>query len=151
MGQRFTHVRHRPAGAVLALGLAALGAWRTADAQSAPTPATGATSRVVATRALPPLDGSRLEVTLVEVTYPPGGTSAAHSHPCPVIGYVVRGAVRMQVKGEAEAVYRAGETFYEAPNGVHQVSANASATEPATFLASLTCDRPAPLVVPPPQ
>jgi quercetin dioxygenase-like cupin family protein len=28
------------------------------------------------------------------------------------------------VKGEAEAIYKAGESFYEAPNGVHLVSAD---------------------------
>ena len=50
-------------------------------------------------QALPQMDGSQLQVTTVEVTYPPGGSSTPHSHPCPVIGYVLKGAVRMQVKG----------------------------------------------------
>ena len=49
-------------------------------------------------------------------------------HPCPVIGYVLHGAVRMQVKGGPEALYQAGDSFYEAPNGIHLVSKNASAT-----------------------
>ena len=31
----------------------------------------------------------------------------------------------MQVKGEPEALYKAGQSFYEAPNGIHAVSANA--------------------------
>ena len=108
----------------------------------------GVSSRVVAARAIPPLDGAHLEATLVEVTYAPGASSAAHSHPCAVIGYVVSGAVRMQVKGEAEAIYKAGDTFYEAPNGVHQVSANASTTARAVFIASFTCDRKTTLSVP---
>lgn len=150
MAQRRS-VRSQPAFAAAAVALVAIGAWRAADAQPSAPPASGASSRVVATRALPPLDGSRLEATLVEVTYPPGATSSPHSHPCAVIGYVVSGAVRMQVKGEAEAVYHAGQTFYEAPNGVHQVSANASATEPATFIASFTCDRRTALTVPAPH
>src|ERR1700691_5694739 len=72
--------------------------------------------RPVFSQALPKLDGSELQVTTVEVTYPPGGSSAPHSHPCPVIGYVLKGAVRMQVKGGAAATYTAGESFYEAPN-----------------------------------
>ena len=29
-------------------------------------------------------------MTTVEVTYPPGGFSTPHSHPCPVIGYVLK-------------------------------------------------------------
>jgi quercetin dioxygenase-like cupin family protein len=49
------------------------------------------------------------------------------------------------VKGEPEAIYRAGESFYEAPNGVHVVSANASQTEAATFIAYFVCDHNTPL------
>ncbi len=90
---------------------------------------------------MPQLDGSHLRITSVEVTYAPGNYSAPHSHPCPVVGYVIRGAVRMQVKGGPETFYKAGESFYEAPNITHLVSANASSTEPATFLAYFLCDR----------
>jgi quercetin dioxygenase-like cupin family protein len=88
-----------------------------------------------------------MQVTTVEVTYPPGGSSAPHSHPCPVIGYVLKGAVRMQVKGGTEGIYRAGDSFYEEANGIHVVSKNASATEPATFLAYFICDHVGPLSV----
>lgn len=105
-------------------------------------PPLDARTRVVFSHALPTLDPSHMQVTTVEVTYPPGGSSTPHSHPCPVIGYVLKGAVRMQVKGGTEAVYRAGDSFYEKPNGVHMVSKNASATEPATFLATFICDHP---------
>ena len=104
--------------------------------------------RTAFSRGLPVMDGGQLRVTVVEVTYGPGGSSAPQRHPCPVVGYVVRGAVRMRVAGEAEVVYRAGESFYEAPNGAHIVSANASREEPATFLASVTCDRDARLSEP---
>ena len=65
--------------------------------------------------------------------------------------YVVQGILRAQVKGEPEAVYHAGESFYEPPNGVHQVSANASQTEPVEFLAYFICDHETPLSVPPPE
>src|ERR1700742_5137407 len=111
----------------------------------------GAHVRPVFSQALPQLDGSQLKVTTVEVTYPPGGSSAPHSHPCPVIGYVLRGAVRMQVKGGPVSIYRPGDGFYEAPNGVHQVSANASTKEPAVFLAYFLCDHEGPLSVKVPQ
>src|ERR1700722_10139908 len=106
--------------------------------------------RPVFTHALPVLDGGKLQAKIVEVTYGPGESSAQHSHPCAVIGYVLEGAVRMQVKGEPEAIYKAGQSFYEAPNGVHAVSANASKTERARFLAYFTCDRETPLTVPVP-
>lgn len=104
-------------------------------------------TRIVFSHALPPLDPAHLQVTTVEVTYPPGGASTPHSHPCPVIGYVLKGAVRMQVKGGTESIYRPGDSFFEEPNGVHMVSKNASATEPATFLAYFICDHAGPLSV----
>ena len=87
-------------------------------------------------------------MTLVEVTYPPGGANAAHRHPCPVIGYVLAGAVRMQLQGREEQVFRAGDTFFESPADVHAVSANASQEEPARFLAYFVCDRETPLTLP---
>ena len=106
-----------------------------------------ARTRIVFSQSLPELNAAHLKVTTVEVTYPPGGSSAPHSHPCPVIGYVLRGAVRMQVKGGPVSVYRPGDSFYEAPNGVHLVSANASTKEPAVFLAYFICDHSGPLSV----
>ena len=99
-------------------------------------------------QALPPMQGDRLKVTVLEVVYAPGATSAPHVHPCPVFGYVAAGALRMQFKGLPERVYRAGETFYEAANGGHLVGANASATEPARLVATFVCDRDGPLSVP---
>jgi quercetin dioxygenase-like cupin family protein len=131
-------------GILLALlALAAFVAGRAASPAGSSPP--DARVRPVFSQALPQLDGSRLHVTTVEVTYPPGGSSAPHSHPCPVIGYVLKGAVRMQVKGGALSVYKAGDSFYEAPNGIHLVSENVSAKEPATFLAYFICDHAAPL------
>ena len=104
-------------------------------------------ARVLFSRELPKLNSNHLKVTLVEVNYGPGEASQPHSHPCAVIGYVVAGAVRTQVKGEPEVIYPAGGTFYEAPNGIHLVSANASTAEPAKLLAYLICDQDAPLSV----
>jgi quercetin dioxygenase-like cupin family protein len=128
--------------------------WWTASASLAadsshPSPPSrlGPRAHVAFSHALPPLDGTRLQVTTVEVTYPPGGSSAPHSHPCPVVGYVIEGAVRMQVRGGAESVYKKGDSFYEAPNGIHLVSENASLERPATFLAYFICDHSAPLSV----
>ena len=105
-------------------------------------------SRIALAQVLPNLDAGRLQVKLVEVTYPPGGFSAPHTHPCPVVVYVIAGALRVQVKGEPEAIYKAGESFYEAPNGEHLISANASQQEPAKFIACFVCDGDKPLSLP---
>ena len=102
-------------------------------------------ARVSLTMPLPRLDGDHLRATLVEVYYGPGEASPPHSHPCAVVGYVVEGAIRTQVQGEPLRVYRAGDSFFEGPNGVHAISANASATEPAKFVAYFVCDHEGPL------
>ncbi len=78
------------------------------------------------TKRLPPLHGDRVKVHLVEVTYAPGESSSPHSHPCPVIGHVIEGNVRMRVKGARERTFGVGDSFYEPPDSVHIVSANAS-------------------------
>ncbi len=106
---------------------------------------TPATVRPLLSHELPQLDGSHLKITVVEVAYAPGGASKPHSHGCPVVGYVTQGAIRYQVKGEPETIYKAGDSFYEAANGVHQVSANASQTEPAKLIAYFLCDHDVPL------
>jgi quercetin dioxygenase-like cupin family protein len=102
-------------------------------------------ARVAFVHALPKLDGNHLQATVVEVHYGPGESSSPHSHPCAVIGYVIGGTLRTQVNGEPEAIYKVGESFYEAPNGVHQVSANASQTDSVDFIAYFVCDDDQPL------
>jgi quercetin dioxygenase-like cupin family protein len=107
--------------------------------------------RIAFSRAFPRLDGAHLKATIVEVTYGPAGSSPPHSHPCPVIGYVLRGVLRTQVKGEPAKIYKAGDTFYEAPSGLHLISANASDRAPVKFLAYFVCDHDTPLNVAPPE
>jgi quercetin dioxygenase-like cupin family protein len=102
----------------------------------------------ILTHPLPPLHGDAPKLQVVEVRYGPGESSQPHTHPCPVVGYVLEGSVRMQVKGSPERTYSAGESFYEAPNGVHLVSENASKTRPARFLATFLCDHEGPLSTP---
>ena len=107
------------------------------------------TDRVVLSRSLPAMKGNDLKITVLEVAYAPGAASPAHSHPCPVVAYVVSGAIRSQVQGEPETVYRAGQSFFEPASGVHLISANASRTEPAKFLAYFLCDHETKLSIPP--
>jgi quercetin dioxygenase-like cupin family protein len=71
-------------------------------------PRTAEPTRIAFSHTLPRLDGGHLKATVVEVTYAPGESSPPHSHPCAVIGYVIKGALRTRVKGQAEAIYRTG-------------------------------------------
>ncbi len=123
--------------------------YRVAARQTAATPP-GAAAKPLLTQRLPALNGTSLDARLVEVTYPPGGSSTTHRHPCPVVGYVLEGALRMQLRGQPERIVRAGGSFYESPDDVHAVSANASSTAPVRFLAYFTCDRETPTSVPVP-
>ena len=122
-----------------------------AQQHAAASQSTAEQTRAPFSHALPSLDGNHLTATVVEVTYAPGESDPPHSHPCAVIGYVIAGSYRFQVQGQPEAIYRAGHSFYEAPNGVHQVSANASDKVPVKFLAYFVCDRETPLTVPAPE
>jgi quercetin dioxygenase-like cupin family protein len=135
-----------PLAFAAALSACAAGPRATPD----PTAAGPARSRVANSHALPPLDGHNLRTTAVEITYQPGASTPAHSHPCPVLVYVIEGAIRTRVHGEREAVYRAGQAFFEPAHGIHELSANASQREPARFLAVFVCDRDTPLTTPPP-
>jgi quercetin dioxygenase-like cupin family protein len=114
-------------------------------------PKTHDRAHVALAHALPKLDGTHLKASVVEVHYGPGESSPPHRHPCSVVGYVVEGAIRTQVRGEPEVIYKAGEAFYEAPNGIHEVSANASQTLPATFIAYFVCDHDTPLSIDVPE
>ncbi len=132
--------------ALLALILApsgAISAPRPPARAHAPAP-----SRVhtVLTAKLPPnMNGNTLRATLITVRYRPGDASPPHTHACPVMVYVLEGAVRSQIQGQPERIYRAGESFYEAAGGEHLISANASDSSPARFLAFFVSDHNVPL------
>lgn len=82
------------------------------------------------------------------VHYAPGEVDVAHHHTAPLVAYVLSGALRSRVGDAPERIYHAGESFYEAANEVHHVSANASTTEPVTFIAVFVAARDAALTVP---
>jgi quercetin dioxygenase-like cupin family protein len=81
-------------------------------------------------------------VIAVEVTYPPGGASVPHHHASSafIYAYVLSGTIQSQVDGEPARIYRAGESFYEAPGAHHLEGRNMSSTEPAKLLAVFVVD-----------
>ncbi|MGQ0646922.1 MAG: cupin domain-containing protein [Gemmatimonadaceae bacterium] len=144
----------RMVGPALVIGLAGLAGYHVARAQgstSSSPPQSAAQVRVAFTQSLPKLDGEKLVMRILEVTYPPGGVSTPHRHPCAVVGYILEGAMRMRVSDRAETIYTVGQSFFEGPDDVHRVSANASDSLPARFLAYFTCDRETPLSIPVPD
>src|SRR6202165_5350233 len=84
---------------------------------------------------LPNLTMDDWQVTVSHVPYAPGRVGQTHHHPGFVLAYVLEGAVVTKISGQPERTYKAGEMFYEAPGSTHEVSKNASSTEPAKLLA----------------
>ena len=128
------------------LAAALLGSMVAADAAdpvSSPAPATVAP---VLKQALAGIEGK--EVLMSVVTYPPGGASGAHRHDANTFVYVLEGSVVMQVAGGQPVTLTAGQTFYESPTDIHSVSRNASATQPAKFLAILIKEEGKPATMP---
>lgn len=84
------------------------------------------------------------EVLMITVTYLPGGASLPHRHDAQVFVYVLEGEITMQIRGGAPVTLRPGQTFYEGPDDIHQVSANASRTAPARILVFMVKDKAKP-------
>jgi quercetin dioxygenase-like cupin family protein len=90
------------------------------------------------------ISGPDKEVVMLTVTYPAAGASLPHRHDAQVFVYVLEGELKMQVRGSPPVTLRPGQTFYEAPDDVHMVSANSSETEPAKILVVMIKDKSKP-------
>ena len=98
-------------------------------------------TQVVLQEDLPDLTLHNWAATLVEVSYPPGGSSPSHTHPGVTIAYVLEGSIRSKVGEQPERIYTTGQAFVETPGQLHAVSGNASETEPARLLAVLLSEK----------
>lgn len=75
------------------------------------------------------------DITLVEVTYPPGAGSPPHMHTNGVMAFVVSGTIASKVGDGPEQTFHAGDAWWEPVGAIHRVSRNGSSTESATLLA----------------
>jgi quercetin dioxygenase-like cupin family protein len=127
-----------------------------ADAGQAPAtrPATPATPQAaprppVFVHDLPNLTMDDWEVTVSHVDYPPGRVGSPHRHAGFVLAYVLQGSVVTKISGQGdERTFHVGEMFYEQPGAVHEVSKNASSTEPARLLAMIFAKKGSTLTAP---
>ena len=93
------------------------------------------------------LDG--WEVTVSHVDYAPGRVGAPHHHAGFVLAYVLEGAVIAKISGQGEEkTYTTGQMFYEQPGATHEVSKNASQTQPAKLLAMIFAKKGSTLTTP---
>jgi quercetin dioxygenase-like cupin family protein len=93
---------------------------------------------VVSSHALPNVPGKR--VTVVRVTYGPGGFTPPHRHGGSVTAYVIRGEIRSELSGGPLETFAVGQSFFEPPGSTHVVSANASNTDMAELIAVFVAD-----------
>jgi quercetin dioxygenase-like cupin family protein len=133
--------------ALLAAGAAILAA--TATPADAHEPAQGTTQGGVTLqetitplfkRELPNVPGKAL--LAAEVLFPPGAASPPHTHPKSafIYAYVLSGEIVSAVDDEKPRIYRAGESWYEAPGAHHPVTRNHSETTPAKLLVIFVAD-----------
>ena len=100
----------------------------------------GETVTVDFRKPIPNLPGKSMVGVVVD--YAPGAASAPHTHAASafIYAYVLAGKIESKVDDGPSRVYKAGESFHEAPGSVHAVSRNASRTEPAKLLAVFVLD-----------
>jgi quercetin dioxygenase-like cupin family protein len=111
-----------------------------ADASSG---SSGNKVELISSHALPDIPGKR--VTIVRVTYGPGGFTPPHRHAGTVTAYITKGQIRSQLKGGPVEIFDVGQSFFEPPGAIHLVSANASNTEWAELIAIFVADEGAQL------
>jgi quercetin dioxygenase-like cupin family protein len=100
---------------------------------------------------LPNITMDDWEVTVSYVDYAPGRVGAPHHHPGFVLAYVLEGAVVARISGQGEEkTYTTGQMFYEQPGATHEVSKNASQTQPARLLAMIFAKKGSTLTTPGP-
>lgn len=78
----------------------------------------------------------------LEVDYAPGAASPSHTHAKSafIYAYVISGAIKSKVNDGETRIYRAGESWSEAPGAIHSISRNTNKTEPAKLLAVFVLD-----------
>ena len=89
-------------------------------------------------------------VLSVRVLERDGGTGAgAHRHPgSHTVGYILEGSYEVKIGDGPLRKLGPGETFYEAPNALHAVSRNGSATAKVKYLVVQVSDPTKPATVP---
>ena len=98
---------------------------------------------IVNSYAIPDMPGKR--VTVVRVTYGPGGFTPPHRHAGTVTAYITKGQIRSQLNDGPVEIFDVGQSFFEPLGTIHRVSANASNTDWAELIAVFVADEGAQL------
>ena len=77
---------------------------------------------------------SRVEIH--RLMLPPGAKTGMRHHPYPVVNYMLAGSVVVQIEGDVQRLFGAGDVVFEPADTTVLRFDNASDTLPATFVAS---------------
>jgi quercetin dioxygenase-like cupin family protein len=80
-------------------------------------------------------DKSVGRVEIKQIDFAPDQKTGLHQHPCPVVGYVARGTILLEVEGQPPKLLPEGGAFFEPANTKIMHFDNASPRDPATFIA----------------
>jgi quercetin dioxygenase-like cupin family protein/phenylpyruvate tautomerase PptA (4-oxalocrotonate tautomerase family) len=86
------------------------------------------------------------KVHVQEIRFAPGQKAGLHVHPCPVTGYILKGAAVLEVEGQAAQVLPAGSAFYEPAGARISRFDNQSASEEMVFTAFYLLNGEQPLI-----
>jgi quercetin dioxygenase-like cupin family protein len=113
----------------------------------APAASSGLKTTELFNQAMEDVLGRRLTVRLIERE--PGNGSRAHRHPgSHTVGYILEGSYEVKIDDRPLKKLKPGEVFYEPPNALHEVSRNASTTQPLKYLVIQVSDPSKPATVP---
>ena len=105
-----------------------------------------AIAKVLMVQALQDVEGKEATVSALE--YPPGSSSPPHRHNAHVFLHLLEGQLLVQVRGGPPVTLNPGDTFYESPSDIHQVSKNLSTTMPARARVFMVKAKGAPATTP---
>ena len=66
------------------------------------------------------------EGVMAMVELPSGSAEGKHTHPADLFGFVLEGAVSLEIEGSPTATLKAGDVFHIAPGRIHQGTNNGS-------------------------
>jgi quercetin dioxygenase-like cupin family protein len=77
-----------------------------------------------------------------------GGVIAGWLMAAGQLGYILEGNYEVKINDGPVQTLKSGDVFYEAPNALHAISRNASATQPLRYLVIQVSDPTKPATVP---
>jgi quercetin dioxygenase-like cupin family protein len=83
------------------------------------------------------------EMVLVAVEIPAGGREGRHTHPGPLMAYVLEGVLTLDDEGKPTATYKAGDSVFIKAGNIHEGSNHG--TTPVRIMATFVVEKGKPL------